>query len=149
MPSWFNDFISIIDDQSLQKLFLNLKNFIASTFPSIMEVELFEFFSSHIIICSSQDRAARALILDKVKNQWVSSENQIENISVSSARQFDDLRKAHDLLVKTKEAIQNRIGHEYIAFDLKDSLLAVQNILGIVYDDQILDKVFKEFCLGK
>lgn len=149
LPSWFNDFISIIDDQNFQKLFLNLKNFIASTFPSIMEVELFEFFSSHIIICSSQDRAARAMILDKVKNQWVSSENQIENISVSSARQFDDLRKAHDLLVKTKEAIQNRIGHEYIAFDLKDSLLAVQNILGIVYDDQILDKVFKEFCLGK
>lgn len=147
--TWFNEFLLAVEDVNLRKLLGSLRKFLVSSFSAATEEDLFSFFLNHIIICSSHDRDTRKLILDTVKHQWVSADNQIENISVSSARQFDDLRRAHDLLVKTKEAIQNRIGHEYIAFDLKDSLLAVQNILGIVYDDQILDKVFKEFCLGK
>jgi tRNA modification GTPase len=32
---------------------------------------------------------------------------------------------------------------------LKESLTSLQKILGQVYDDQIMDRVFKEFCLGK
>jgi tRNA modification GTPase len=41
------------------------------------------------------------------------------------------------------------VGPEFIALSLKECLLCVQQVLGKVYDDQVLDRVFKEFCLGK
>lgn len=149
VQGWFDEFLKMFSSPHLRSFFMQLHSFLQSSFIDFTDFDFHQFFSKNIIICSSQDPESRSLILDNVKKHWVNSENQIENISVSSARQFDDLVRAHQLLHKTKEAISNRIGHEYIAFDLKDSLLAVQNILGIVYDDQILDKVFKEFCLGK
>lgn len=136
-------------NKELNGFFDSLLQFITANFESISEDDLIKWMLTHILLCSSLDSQTRSYILDKVRALWVSSQNQIENISVSSSRQLGDLIKAHGLLIKTKEAIASSIGHEYIAFDLKDSLLAVQNILGIVYDDQILDKVFKEFCLGK
>jgi tRNA modification GTPase len=36
-----------------------------------------------------------------------------------------------------------------VAISLKEGLLALQEIQGKYFDDQILDRVFKEFCIGK
>jgi len=36
-----------------------------------------------------------------------------------------------------------------IALELQQGLQAVHEMLGIVYDDQVMDRVFKQFCIGK
>ncbi len=41
------------------------------------------------------------------------------------------------------------LGAEFVSQRLKEALVSLQKILGEHYDDQILDRVFKEFCLGK
>jgi tRNA modification GTPase len=45
--------------------------------------------------------------------------------------------------------LENDMGAEFVAMYLKEALVSLQKILGQVYDDQIMDRVFKEFCLGK
>jgi tRNA modification GTPase len=60
------------------------------------------------------------------------------------------------LLSRANEAIGNSIDElvmgqsaEFVAISLKEGLLALQEIQGKYFDDQILDRVFKEFCIGK
>ena len=38
---------------------------------------------------------------------------------------------------------------EFLAIELKESLLRIQETLGKRFDDEILDRIFKEFCIGK
>ena len=53
------------------------------------------------------------------------------------------------LISKSIGELELGAGAEFVAMYLKESLMALQKILGQVYDDQIMDRVFKEFCLGK
>ena len=38
---------------------------------------------------------------------------------------------------------------EFIAFELHVGLKKIYEILGVEYEDQVMDLVFSEFCLGK
>lgn len=38
---------------------------------------------------------------------------------------------------------------EFVAFELQEALLAVYELLGKRFDDQVMDRVFREFCIGK
>jgi tRNA modification GTPase len=52
-------------------------------------------------------------------------------------------------LEKCEGLVQTGLGSEFLALELKEALLAVQETLGKRFDDQVMDRVFKEFCLGK
>lgn len=68
---------------------------------------------------------------------------------ISSARHYENLVF---VIEKLKEAIsQLQMGNsaEFISIPLKEALLKLQDTIGKHYDDQILDRIFKEFCLGK
>jgi tRNA modification GTPase len=47
-----------------------------------------------------------------------------------------------DLLGKTESP-------ELIAFELQSSLVKIKEVLGKEFNDEVMDRVFKEFCLGK
>jgi tRNA modification GTPase len=106
-------------------------------------------FQSSVLLTSCKSGDTKGQILGAVHDYWIAKFAHIESVSVSSARQREELRQAFDLLEKVIAGLKNQLGSEFIAFDLKGSLMALQRVVGEVYDDQILDKVFKEFCLGK
>ena len=68
---------------------------------------------------------------------------------ISSARQFEGAQYCSQMIEKSLAELEQNIGAEFVAMYLKEALVSLQRILGKVYDDQILDRVFKEFCLGK
>ncbi len=106
-------------------------------------------YADHVLFTSSLKADTKNQILDLVYDFWIAKFAHIESISVSSARQREELRQSQELLIKVVAGLKNQLGSEFIAFDLKGALMALQRVVGEVYDDQILDKVFKEFCLGK
>ena len=38
---------------------------------------------------------------------------------------------------------------EFIAFEMQSALSDIYEVLGKAYDDQVMDKVFNQFCIGK
>jgi tRNA modification GTPase len=68
---------------------------------------------------------------------------------ISQVRHFEELNKAMGFMLACREEFSRGIGAEFIALSLKEALLCVQRVLGKSYDDDVLDRVFKEFCLGK
>jgi tRNA modification GTPase len=90
----------------------------------------------------------KALILE-----WICSYSRNPTIDygavISQVRHFEELNKAMGFMLACREEFSRGIGAEFIALSLKEALLCVQRVLGKSYDDDVLDRVFKEFCLGK
>ena len=73
----------------------------------------------------------------------------LDEAIISSARQFEQAKYSHEMISISIADLNENVGAEFVAMHLKESLISLQKILGQVYDDQIMDRVFKEFCLGK
>lgn len=107
-----------------------------------------QFIAHKPIFISSLASTDRVELLNYVVSQF-SELNLGDESVITSARQVEMTIEARDMVQKVIEELETEIGSEFIAQTLKEALLCVQKILGHVYDDQILDRVFKEFCLGK
>ena len=72
-----------------------------------------------------------------------------DSVIVIQARHFELLNESHKRLSAAIDLLQEEMSSEFIAFELQDSLTSIQKLLGREYNDEVMDKVFKEFCLGK
>jgi tRNA modification GTPase len=70
-------------------------------------------------------------------------------VGSTAARSRESLRQASELLGRAIEATQLGIGDELIAIEIRASLDQLGEIVGAVYTDDILDRVFSRFCIGK
>lgn len=68
---------------------------------------------------------------------------------IVSARHASALKAAKDNLIIAKSALINKIPGEIIASELRQALKALQEIVGEVDNEVILDKLFSTFCIGK
>jgi tRNA modification GTPase len=101
-----------------------------------------------ILLTSSKEDPARTEILAEIK-KTVGSFEFLEEAVLSTSRQLEQAQYSFEMISKSLAELENNVGAEFVAMYLKDSLTSLQKILGQVYDDQIMDRVFKEFCLGK
>ncbi|MBC7421078.1 MAG: tRNA uridine-5-carboxymethylaminomethyl(34) synthesis GTPase MnmE [Bdellovibrio sp.] len=124
--------------------------------PEISKAEITKKLQSYqaninpeqVILTSALDPKARSSVLDNVKTT-IGSLSYLEEAMISSARQFEKAKYAADMIEVSLKELEKNSGAEFVAMYLKDALVSLQQILGHAYDDQIMDRVFKEFCLGK
>jgi tRNA modification GTPase len=72
-----------------------------------------------------------------------------EEILVTRLRHRQSLEKARATLENAGGALAGGFSPELVALDLRDALDALGEIIGAVVTDDILDKIFSEFCVGK
>jgi tRNA modification GTPase len=68
---------------------------------------------------------------------------------VTTARQAHALESAQAELRQLAAADAGGAGDELLAFELQQAVRALRDVVGDVSSDDILDKVFHDFCLGK
>jgi tRNA modification GTPase len=68
---------------------------------------------------------------------------------VSTVRQHHGLVESIEALKKAQDAIASKASPEIVALEMRESLRWVQEVLGKQPSDEIMDRVFKEFCIGK
>ncbi len=107
-----------------------------------------ELNPENVILTSALDSGTRSRVLEGMKTV-IGSLDYLEGAAISSARQFENAKYAAEMIEISLKELEKKSGAEFVALYLKEALLSLQKILGQVYDDQIMDRVFKEFCLGK
>jgi len=65
------------------------------------------------------------------------------------SRHADALMQAKRALLEAKTSLDEGLGPECAALDLRIALDQIQRILGKTFNDDILNHVFSEFCIGK
>ncbi|UHR02326.1 tRNA uridine-5-carboxymethylaminomethyl(34) synthesis GTPase MnmE [Peptoniphilus sp. GNH] len=75
--------------------------------------------------------------------------NVTKDTYVSRQRQINAMKDARESLLLALEAARNEEFLDLIEIDVSDALDKLGEIVGKVFTDDILDKVFSEFCIGK
>ena len=76
-------------------------------------------------------------------------ENRDEVPVVTSRRQAELLRVARTEVEAFAEALSADIPPEVASAHLKSAESALEEILGVIAPDEVLDRVFRDFCIGK
>ena len=77
--------------------------------------------------------------------QFVPGESPI----VTNARHQDALRRAHEALEYVIISLADNMPPELVAVDLRISLDALGDVVGKTTTEDILDRIFSQFCVGK
>lgn len=102
-----------------------------------------------VLFVSALDKTSARDVLLTELGRWI-DENRVEDQGLLfQARHFERLSFALANLNEGLRLVKEGLSPELAAIELKEALLSVQETLGKHFDDQILDRVFKEFCIGK
>ncbi len=81
--------------------------------------------------------------------EWGARLTAGEGVLLSRARHLEKVVEALEALDRAQQGLEMKMEHELIAIDLRDSLDALGAITGRVDTEQILGRIFSEFCVGK
>jgi tRNA modification GTPase len=85
-----------------------------------------------------------------IRDQLTEGESSArEMIGSTAARCRDSLIRAEHSLSTARDAAQQGLGDELIALELRNGLDELGKIAGAVYTDDLLDRIFSRFCIGK
>jgi tRNA modification GTPase len=70
-------------------------------------------------------------------------------VGMTAARSRESLAAASSALDVAADTAQTGAGHELVALEVRSALDHLGRILGAVYTDDILDRIFSRFCIGK
>jgi tRNA modification GTPase len=70
-------------------------------------------------------------------------------VAATADRCRDSLRLAGDALTRASQLAFNESGEELVAAEVRAALAEIGKVVGAVYTDDLLDRIFKTFCIGK
>jgi tRNA modification GTPase len=73
----------------------------------------------------------------------------VDGVTVTNVRHRDALRRARESLGQALESVQCRMAGELISIDVRAAADALGEITGVITTDEILGRIFSEFCIGK
>ena len=76
-------------------------------------------------------------------------QGDVRILATTTQRCRDSLTRALASLRSAREAAIASLGDEFVAVELREALDELGRVVGAVYTDDILDRVFRQFCIGK
>lgn len=70
-------------------------------------------------------------------------------VTGTAARCRNNLRLAHEALQRTHQIAQSCDSEELVAAEVRLAAIEIGKIVGEVYTDDVLDRIFTRFCIGK
>lgn len=70
-------------------------------------------------------------------------------LGTTAARSFDSLNQAQEALDRALAIARDEADQELLAIEVRETLDELGKIAGAVYTDDILDRIFSKFCIGK
>ncbi len=119
--------------------------------PRVEPADLKGFVEPRRIVWTSATTGAgldelRDAIRDTVLRQGLEPS---EGVLITHLRHRSALERAKTSLDQALVSIQQHTAAECIAADLRVAINAIGEIIGETTTDDILDRIFKEFCIGK
>ena len=72
-----------------------------------------------------------------------------ENVVVANARHRQALDEAHASLEEALRTVENRLPGDFVAIDVRGALDALGQITGETVTEEIIHRIFHDFCVGK
>lgn len=108
------------------------------------------FDDSVCINYSTLDKTGYVELINAIKKMFLSNEIDIENeIYITSVRHLELLNKAKESLTNVLNEIDNDLSEDMLTIDIMDAYEYLGLIIGETVDEDLFDRIFREFCTGK
>ena len=100
------------------------------------------------VSCKEQqglDRLAEAMVEAVLHGQQRAHQGPM----LTKLRHWEAVRHAHQSLTRVRQGMEQHLSGEFIAMDLREALEWLGEVVGLNYTEDLLDKIFSEFCIGK
>src|SRR5690606_995764 len=91
--------------------------------------------------------------LEELKNRVTELVNldrfRTGNTIVTNIRHYDSLVKTRGSLLDVISGLDNQITNDFLAMDIRRSLHFLGEITGEITTDDLLENIFRKFCIGK
>ncbi len=138
------------DDKNIIDIIQNYKNeksFIVAINKSDLEQKIQSQNLQDFNPLNISTKESVLTLIDKLDNLLNSKTTQ-DDLLLISKRQVDAVSKAKDAIQRAKPLLQN--GElEFFAFEINEAIESIASITHTFERDEILDKMFGSFCLGK
>lgn len=91
-------------------------------------------------------KTLREIIKDKI---GLRSLEPSQSVTITNVRHQEILLRCRDYLAKAFESIESGTHPECVAVDLRGAADALGEITGAITSDDVLNRIFSEFCIGK
>lgn len=106
--------------------------------------------AENIIYISVKEGSGIEKLTERFKDMFLGGDVAAkESVLISNARHKNMLEKAMEALDRAIATIESGMPEDFISMDLQDALTALGEITGDSVDDEIIDRIFTRFCLGK
>ncbi len=120
------------------------------TAESVHRKRLEEQMPAGAILCSSETGEGLAEILTAIEKLVLGVDTDgSQAVAATATRCASSLRKTDQSLKRAYRLAVDACGMELIAAELRTALDALGTVVGAVYTDDILDRIFSQFCIGK
>ncbi|MDP2929209.1 MAG: tRNA uridine-5-carboxymethylaminomethyl(34) synthesis GTPase MnmE [Candidatus Omnitrophota bacterium] len=126
-------------------------NKIDSPAKGITKRGLTHLFKDDIVVEISVEKRKNIELLEKsvLDIVWSGKYTQGEGAIVTNARHKELLDKAFNNMLSVSGSIKGALSPELIAVDLKEAIFNLGLIVGRSVSEDILDRIFENFCIGK
>lgn len=103
-----------------------------------------------LLMISVKENQGFDALIDAMKKLFLDGQDATaEDALFGNTRHKDALGRARDAMARCMETIQTRMPEDFISMDLQDANRALGEITGDTSDEEIIDRIFTKFCLGK
>ena len=142
------------DDKEILKLIENKKHIIIlnkdDLEQKISDDEIKKYFKDDYLRLSVMENESVMKVEKLIIDLFFDGELQISSDTVlSNLRHINALREAKKELLEVNESLNKRVFLDLIEVDLENVIAHISEITGTITTEDILDRVFSDFCIGK
>ena len=133
-----NDLKTVVDRYHLEKL---LKQSIfgedSKEEPVILEI-------------SAREGTGKEALIERLTNMFFNGKlSYNDELYLTNARHKEALSEVKESLLRVKQSIEMEVGEDFYTIDLMAAYESLGRIIGEALEDDLADKIFGEFCMGK
>lgn len=91
--------------------------------------------------------------LDKIKNcikeLFFKGEIKSEDLFITNTRHKEGLIRARESCIEALQTLKSTLAIDLVSIDIKNAWVSLGKITGDTLEEDIIDKIFSQFCLGK
>ncbi|MGO5064387.1 tRNA uridine-5-carboxymethylaminomethyl(34) synthesis GTPase MnmE [Clostridium sporogenes] len=108
-----------------------------------------ELNSKYIIKTSVKNNSGLNELKECIKNLFFSGEIKSDELIVTNTRHQEALIRSKEACLQAIETLADEISIDLASIDIRNAWKYLGEITGDALDENIIDKIFSEFCLGK
>ena len=103
-----------------------------------------------LILCSAKYGDGLRELTDQIKEMFITGDLKYnDEVYITNLRQKECLMKALDSLKLVRNSIEELVPEDFYTVDLLNAYESLGLIIGESVTDDLVDKIFHEFCMGK